>query len=223
MQHLHRYLSFGSVTCLLCGSLIVEKSSCCKICEDKLLRYKNSGRSANQFSLGLKTLSLFDWSPGTSDTLSKYIHLLKAGKNKNAWAWSTREFLKLNYEEVFSKTPTKKILIPAPPRSNQQNDHAYCFAKLLEDNRCGRLLQAFAPREPSTWARAQKHLSRYARVHRQYQHDVILSPDHWQDQSIVFVDDVVTTGSTAKSAYLALGCPRDFEIWCLAKRSTSCG
>ncbi len=38
------------------------------------------------------------------------------------------------------------------------------------------------------------------------------------NSSIVFVDDVFTTGATARAAYKALGGPKNFEVWVLAKR-----
>lgn len=34
--------------------------------------------------------------------------------------------------------------------------------------------------------------------------------------TIIFIDDVVTTGSTARAAWKALGCPDFFEVWCIA-------
>ena len=35
---------------------------------------------------------------------------------------------------------------------------------------------------------------------------------------VIFVDDIVTTGATAKAAYLALGRPKNFAIWSLFYR-----
>lgn len=34
----------------------------------------------------------------------------------------------------------------------------------------------------------------------------------------LFADDVITTGSTAIAAYMALGDPSDFEVWTMVNR-----
>jgi predicted amidophosphoribosyltransferase len=34
--------------------------------------------------------------------------------------------------------------------------------------------------------------------------------------TLIFIDDVVTTGSTVEAAWRALGKPSQFEVWCLA-------
>lgn len=38
------------------------------------------------------------------------------------------------------------------------------------------------------------------------------------NEKVIFVDDVVTTGSTALAAWEAIGKPKDFKIWCLGYR-----
>lgn len=41
-----------------------------------------------------------------------------------------------------------------------------------------------------------------------------------ENQCFIFVDDLVTTGATARAAYEALGQPPDFRIWALFHRSS---
>jgi len=36
--------------------------------------------------------------------------------------------------------------------------------------------------------------------------------------NVIFVDDVITTGATARAAWLSLGRPERFVVWSLARR-----
>jgi len=45
----------------------------------------------------------------------------------------------------------------------------------------------------------------------------------YAQKTVVFVDDVITTGSTAMAAYIALGDPENFEVWTLAHRPKLAG
>ena len=39
-----------------------------------------------------------------------------------------------------------------------------------------------------------------------------------REERVILVDDIYTTGTTARQSYEALGRPRDFEVWVLAYR-----
>lgn len=112
------------------------------------------------------------------------------------------------------------LVIPAPGRSGVgELDHAgmlaFEIARVWGKNLifAGDVLERVGN---STTKASQKLKSKKARGERKYQ-----VSEKWRDTidnavGVLFVDDVIVTGSTAKAAWEALGRPLNFECWAIA-------
>ncbi len=108
------------------------------------------------------------------------------------------------------------IFIPAP---SSKKDHAFLLAAAASDLFEGEVL---SPLEPIGDLRRQRDKTKEERKSRKFR----IRPDMvnlveqlcTEKKAIVFIDDVVTTGATVKAAFEALGKPKRFEAWSLARR-----
>lgn len=103
------------------------------------------------------------------------------------------------------------------PSSDGQPDHAYHLSQQLSRLTGFEMLSCF---ERSSKGKFQ-HKNRQDRL--QHLQDRLAPLENITNISgsksqIVFVDDIVTTGATFKSAYFHLGKPAHYEVWCLARR-----
>jgi predicted amidophosphoribosyltransferase len=113
--------------------------------------------------------------------------------------------------------PPTSIFVPAPPRRPGIKDHAFLMASLLATRTGIPLMPLLRREDPQTRQKFQNRLQRQELKMRsllQFESRRTL-----RDMDVHFVDDVVTTGSTARAAYRALGRPPRFFVWSLIYRS----
>lgn len=163
--------------------------------------------------------ALLTWMPGKSDLLSRLVLSLKKGSAQANWNY---------YAEIFSRNFAHELLggrtiviVPAPSRHPGKKDHAYRWGMALAQA----LGAEFYPHLKRNSDQHQRGADRGERaliemhLDENYTGTCRLSADPiW-----VFVDDVLTTGATARAAHKALGYPQNFEVWVFAHRSLSCG
>lgn len=162
--------------------------------------------------------ALFHWIPGQSDLLSTLILSLKNGGSKKAWHCYAQMMVSIYFVDLPANR--KLIVVPAPPSKLGQKDHAYEWAFAL-----AHLLGASLYTGLRKKGGRQRRRDRGDRALLQME-AVEINTSLSQDSTEaiwIFADDIVTTGSTAHAAYLALGKPSHFVTWVLAQRSLSCG
>ena len=162
--------------------------------------------------------SLFHWKPGESDLLSNLILNLKGAGASMAWDFYAASFA----QKYVPALPVGRRLrlVPAPSKTGGP-DHATLFAQALARH-CG---AEFCPCLRKISQASQRGGSRGDRalIEMELVEKNTVMPEDWSEVLWIFVDDIVTTGSTARAAELALGRPPHFEVWVLAERSLSCG
>ncbi|MES2802346.1 MAG: phosphoribosyltransferase family protein [Bdellovibrionota bacterium] len=152
---------------------------------------------------------LFRWIPGASDVLSRYVYLLKSPLAEPLWHELARYFISLKEISINQK----RIFIPIPSRKNRK--HSLYFAEALAEQ-CGGVvlpllsINAFDVIEQKAKNKEQRHKISFS-VNEEFTEQLRLG------QTLVIVDDVITTGASYEAAYNVLKsrvvCPKNIELW----------
>lgn len=199
--------------CLNCGCFSVRPLGLCEFCENKYLRPFLGWRKVLVGSNPLNVYSLLTWPPGQSDVFSKWVLSLK---NSSPYKWKNLAQLWLqNSCEKVSLSPTS-ILIPCPSRKVGR-DHALRWTQAM--SQATGIAYSQRLRYSAQAVSSQRSSSFYER--KKIRFEIIAQESPLEtSKKIVFMDDIVTTGATANAAWMALGQPKDFEVWCLVYRNS---
>ncbi len=195
--------------CALCGNIWGRSDLFCENCWRELFKKKNqkvqtlAPRHVNHFYL-------FNWG-NNEPKIKKMVYLLKGGGLKSAYRrlawWLTHG--------VLSSIDVSKgiVFVPAPARHPLSRDHAYMLAEALSEIWSSPLWLAFD--RPSGGHRQKTKNS----IDRQHIKLTLHKKSHlssegrrYQNHVIFFVDDIVTTGATAKAAHEALENIANFHV-----------
>lgn len=205
--------------CLNCGSFFVRSSGLCDYCHKKLEtiachedvlwleKVQVQGES-------IKSFSLFHWCPDVNRPLSCLIKNLKGAEERTAWRHYAKDFIR---RRVITEELNQPILFVPCPNTERKKDHAYLFAESLSKN-FGTSPSCILTKSGEVPINSQKNLNKKGRLDVRLALDENFTKMDLNKYKIVFVDDVVTTGSTAIAAYIALRRPTQFEVWSLAFR-----
>lgn len=220
-----KWLWFGLSGCLYCGSLGRNADGLCAVCSEDLWEWqRKTGGLFHQKIHKLEVQALFRWLPGKQEVLSRLLRALKGEGGEKLWRIYAEEFLRLRIPDKASSKAKPFLLIPAPSRTGKE-DHARYFAKALiqlglNAEICNCLSRGNVK---GSQKKRSRRLRQKARL--EWAENFTLSDFNAKSvgKHIIFIDDVVTTGSTAMAAWKTLDKPRDFAVWALAQRSLSCG
>lgn len=199
--------------CALCGEFWGKIDLFCGVCFkthifSKLLT--NDHPNFAQMDYSFPVFSLFRWTKQNAafDSIGFMVKRLK-GNCPNPF------FEKMAMLFVQERSRRGRLLepvfIPAPPTKSGEKDHAYYWAQELAKHW---KTEIFSCLEHSS-ERPQKTKKKLER-----QRVFTLSSDLIpKNRTIIFCDDVITTGSTAKAAFQALKKPELFEVWTIACRT----
>lgn len=195
--------------CAVCNSYFPPTDWLCSLCwkavEREYLYSEDSYRVEKNFS----HLRLMDWAEDNHHLIKFFISSLKQGGPDFLFKRLGLEmFSRFVHFDLWDKK-SSPIFIPAPPHKKSQKDHAFQLAEALNFYFGGELKNTLARKNK----KSQKLKSRRQRGDIQMQSQESFCQ---YNRPIVFVDDVLTTGSTARSAFQALNQPKHFFVFTLA-------
>jgi predicted amidophosphoribosyltransferase len=187
----------------------------------------NRAENLRQADFVFPTYALLTWTPTTARFVKPFIYGFKGGYNVRAAEKLGTLFLSEQLlagrksVNVGPKGPQKDLLLSAP---SERFDHSQLWAKTLSNQLD---TESFSPfLNPSASTTRQKELRQAERGDRRFilkEHFANLPGELTDAKRTVFADDVITTGSTAMAAYMALGDPDQFEVWALVARPRLAG
>ncbi len=200
--------------CAICTSMLPPIDLVCDECWETLRRIRNQAdgpRGLLQTGYPFPVHSLFTWTPKTDHVLRPLIHALKQGRSPMAVErlgnWFAFERLRLGNCDF-------RAIVPAPGRSF---DHAKAWAETLSKD--FRLPIMDVLQKAPGQVRFQRSRSAEERSELRFHLDLpSIDVQNAYRGPYLFADDVITTGSTAMAAYMALGDPKRFEVWTMVNR-----
>lgn len=172
--------------------------------EREYLYSQDSGRSEKT----LPHFRLIDWHEDNHHLIQRLISSLKQGGPEFIFRRMGLEmFSRFLYLNLWDKK-TFPVFVPAPRRFKNKPDHAFQLASALSFYFGGKT-KSILKRKSKDF---QKRKSRRQRANIQMLSEKTVA----HNQTVVFVDDVLTTGATARSAFQALNQPKHFFIFTLA-------
>ncbi len=176
----------------------------------------------------LEVYSLLDWRRSSEEGLflSRLMYCLKGEFRQDGWDLMALRFLSQWTLLKEKSSPVRDslqkgtvLLVPAPPRFPGQRDHATAFAQGLSEYLDAPIYLGLRKKIPQgSWV--QKQLGRGQRARLEVEHQG--SPPSYltKEWTVIFVDDLITTGATARAvaaAFRKTEC--QFVVWTLARRS----
>ncbi len=197
MESILRWLK----SCPLCFSLVGPVDGCCSRCLRALL--VNCGPELHVVSgLPFAVRSLLVWTDDW-DQVGGLVKSLKGPWSRRAYAKLAEEFLRRANQRYSG------IGFVVPPSRNGRADHAHAFAEGFSTITGVKVESPFERVVDGT----QKERDRVERFKLEYR-----LKSRPKAEAFIFVDDLLTTGSTASAAWRALGKPKCFSAWTLACR-----
>lgn len=176
--------------CVGCAANTYSPSLVCGRCLE-IIKHSRFNPVVIEGGVRALTLGIFE-----NPLIKNLIRALKGGVSR-----TTNQRLALLMAELLLQSHIRlsenTIIVPAPARGSFHRDHAWFLASALSEV-LGLPLQLAIERISD---KEQKMLSKYEREHLHFRKVEKIS----QDRPILFVDDLITTGSTVRAARNTLG------------------
>lgn len=174
--------------------------------------------------------SLFSWQNENEELVRDLIVGMKGGGPKELFTSFAAMLCELNV--TLSQKEKKYVFVPAPRVGGHLPDHAEMLALELARLSGGEYCSAL--QRKSTQTQKTKNQKERREIIDMQKFEVVKHARRQLKEiedktkgffTIVFVDDVITTGATATSAYIAIGTPVNYEVWTIVHRPylLSCG
>lgn len=190
--------------CIRCDSWVMSSSYFCHRCNQFFLIpfLKNKIRYLDHGGKIYKINYQIDWIPEQSDSLSKLIYLLKSVSSKQAWNFYTEFFHELLDVKTCADEKNTSYIIPLPSSSEPfKHHHTKYFSQTIMDRYHYKVVDCLRFK---TARKQQKNLPVFDRSEIEICFLEEKSDEIHRAQTLILVDDVVTTGSTLKAALSAL-------------------
>ena len=181
-------------SCSVCENAFPPTKWLCESCERVLEEQFLSSNKVFRVEKRLPHLRLMDWREENELFLRKFLTSLKNKSPDHILKKLTLDmFVRFSKRKLFDPK-IKPVFIPAASKENKE-DHAFFLALHLSKHFNGTFINPLKTKSPS-----QKKRSRKDRAFLQITNEGF-NPD---DRPVCFVDDVLTSGATARISYQAL-------------------
>lgn len=201
--------------CPICGSIHEIKFILCDFCWNELCaRSQPANLLITKTNINFKYL--WSWEQDQDRGLSQFLKAIKYHPQDKDWDHIAGEFsLRL---QAAGMGPENKdfVFVPCPSSSKGIRDHAALLAEALgrywSMPVCKTLEKTDDFNGPQKTKEKWQRASVTVRLIEKNSQSIPLG------SHIVLIDDILTTGSTAKASIQSLGPGYSYEVWCLAHR-----
>ncbi len=169
----------------------------------KALHYKALETGFFSMNYNRSVSRLYTWESPSDNYLKKIVYQLKYGHSEEVYinfaSWllfKAKDYKPLCKDTVFLSAPGKKY----------KANHAQLLALALAKQTGLPAYNLLIDKTPSN----QKRLNKRERMKKVFSCE---RADVLKNKKIIFVDDVITTGSTSEAVYRALNQPKHFRSW----------
>lgn len=210
------YVSSWFRSCSVCRLGVPPVSWLCSDCWAKLKTFYLSPEDMIREQEGLTHFRLFNWNKENDFFIRLFLNSLKKGGPSFIFNKLILDFL--NRVVQISSLPVSSVWIPAPSQSvDDFRDHAFCLASAFS-HFSGMPLKNPLLR-PSLFDKTSLQKQKNRQERKEMQFSLKENSFVKENEKVIFVDDILTTGATARAGYKALKAPKEFRIFTLAFRS----
>jgi|GEM_PF-1274429 len=201
-------------SCAVCQGVLPPIDFLCPSCWKTFGRIMNRDDRLKQAEYVFPTYSLLTWTPETEYFIAPLIYAFKQGRAAYAAERFATLFLSERLKHGSLKAESASSLLVAAP--SLKFDHAVLWTHVLSRQTGWPFRSPLEDRAPRNQRQKERRVGE--RGLRRFEIREDFANTISGSKRIVFADDVVTSGSTAMAAYMALGDPDGFEVWTLVAR-----
>ena len=232
-------------SCCICRLATPPICWLCSACWRKLKSFYLSPEDMIREQDGWTHIRLFDWNGENDFFIRLFLNSLKKGGPRYVFNKIILEYVHRIVQKY--PIPSEAVLVPAPVRSSDgSSDHAFFLALSFSRLMGSHLFNPLRKYDILKKEGFQKQKTRQERKEIQFHiyqtgqerensklcssvrrslqkpqkaNQISMNKDFFKKKKVIFVDDILTTGATARAAWQALKKPRCFVIFTLAWRS----
>lgn len=200
-------------SCVYCSYFVPPVDGFCESCWELFEVERNRSVDLKRSGYPFPVYSLLTWTDDREPLVRAVVDVQKMGRAPYFSRLLAQIF---TVERVaLNPQPLHGLFIHPPSQQNKWDHSAVLRENFLHFWKGFRRADCLE-RNSNVISHQQKDLSSFERSKLRF--SLSQTPLPRNKGRIVFVDDIITTGSTAMAAYLAMGEPKDFEVWTLVHR-----